>query len=139
MPLSPQEIENKRFLVALRGYDKEEVDAFLRAVAESHAEALHALEQARNGQVPAAADDPFDDLRDDVAEMARVAGEAIREVRTAADRRAEEARAVAEADAARVRAEAAEELEAAKGLRADMEERARDSRAESESEAAAIL
>ena len=33
MPFTPEEIESKEFLVVLRGYDKEEVGSFLRAVA----------------------------------------------------------------------------------------------------------
>jgi DivIVA domain-containing protein len=33
MPIPPEEIAGKRFLVTLRGYDRSEVDAFLRAVA----------------------------------------------------------------------------------------------------------
>lgn len=40
MPFAPHEIENKRFVVALRGYQTEEVDAFLRAVAADYRAAL---------------------------------------------------------------------------------------------------
>lgn len=40
MPFAPHEIENKRFVVALRGYQTEEVDAFLRAVAADYRDAL---------------------------------------------------------------------------------------------------
>ena len=36
MPFTPEEIESKEFLVVLRGYDKEEVGSFLRAVASGH-------------------------------------------------------------------------------------------------------
>ena len=36
MPFAPHEIENKKFVVALRGYAKEEVDMFLRAVAADY-------------------------------------------------------------------------------------------------------
>ena len=42
MPFAPHEIENKRFVVALRGYSTTEVDAFLRAVAADYAAALDA-------------------------------------------------------------------------------------------------
>jgi DivIVA domain-containing protein len=42
MPFAPHEIENKRFVVALRGYATAEVDAFLRAVAADYAAALQA-------------------------------------------------------------------------------------------------
>lgn len=40
MPFAPHEIENKRFVVALRGYQTDEVDAFLRAVAADYRDAL---------------------------------------------------------------------------------------------------
>ena len=40
MPFAPHEIENKRFVIALRGYSTAEVDAFLRAVAADYAAAL---------------------------------------------------------------------------------------------------
>ncbi len=40
MPFAPHEIENKRFVTALRGYSTTEVDAFLRAVAADYAAAL---------------------------------------------------------------------------------------------------
>jgi DivIVA domain-containing protein len=36
MPFAPHEIENKKFVIALRGYAKEEVDMFLRAVAADY-------------------------------------------------------------------------------------------------------
>jgi DivIVA domain-containing protein len=42
MPFQPHEIENKRFVIALRGYSTAEVDAFLRAVAADYAAALEA-------------------------------------------------------------------------------------------------
>ena len=40
MPFSPQEIENREFVVAFRGYDRAEVRAFLRAVAADYRAAL---------------------------------------------------------------------------------------------------
>ena len=36
MPFAPHEIEHKKFVVALRGYEKDEVEAFLRAVAADY-------------------------------------------------------------------------------------------------------
>ena len=45
MPLHPDEIEHKRFLVAFRGYDRDEVAAFLRAVAADYRALLQALER----------------------------------------------------------------------------------------------
>lgn len=49
MPFSPHEIENKEFLVAFRGYDRDEVRAFLRAAAADYRAALghdHLAERA---------------------------------------------------------------------------------------------
>ncbi len=40
MPLFPEDIENKSFLITLRGYDKDEVRAFLRQVAEEFKAAM---------------------------------------------------------------------------------------------------
>jgi DivIVA domain-containing protein len=42
MPFAPHEIEKKRFVVALRGYQTDEVEAFLRAVAADYRAALEA-------------------------------------------------------------------------------------------------
>jgi len=47
MPFRPDEIAVKEFLVRARGYDREEVAAFLRAVAADYREALAALETAQ--------------------------------------------------------------------------------------------
>ena len=93
MPFAPHEIENKRFVVALRGYQTDEVDAFLRAVAADY---RAALEAARNGSQPA----------DLVAELERVHSSAreaaeddAREIRAAAEREAAQLRATVESEA----------------------------------------
>ena len=44
MPFQPDDIAVKQFLVRARGYDREEVAAFLRAVAADYGQALAALE-----------------------------------------------------------------------------------------------
>ncbi|MGH9279051.1 MAG: DivIVA domain-containing protein, partial [Acidimicrobiales bacterium] len=41
MPLSPDDIEHKRFAVGLRGYDKSEVDDFLDDVAAEVRQLTH--------------------------------------------------------------------------------------------------
>ncbi len=64
MPLSPQEIERKHFLMALRGYDKEQVDAFLKELATDQQQLLGALDAARkdrNGRGPGSPN-PFEGL-----------------------------------------------------------------------------
>jgi DivIVA domain-containing protein len=47
MPFRPDDIAVKEFLVRARGYDREEVAAFLRAVAADYRQALASLEEAR--------------------------------------------------------------------------------------------
>ena len=44
MPFQPDDIAVKQFLVRARGFDREEVAAFLRAVAADYGQALAALE-----------------------------------------------------------------------------------------------
>ena len=46
MPFQPEDIAVKQFLVRARGYDRDEVGAFLRAVAADYRQALDALETA---------------------------------------------------------------------------------------------
>jgi DivIVA domain-containing protein len=50
MPFAPHEIENKRFVVALRGYQTDEVDAFLRAVAADYRAALEIAQSNTRSQ-----------------------------------------------------------------------------------------
>jgi DivIVA domain-containing protein len=87
VPFAPHEIENKRFVVALRGYQTDEVDAFLRAVAADY---RAALEAALDGSQPA----------DLIAEIERVHASA----REAAEDEARQVRAAAEREAAQLRA-----------------------------------
>ena len=84
MPFAPHEIESKRFVVAFRGYQRDEVDSFLRAVAADY---RAALEQDGGGDVVHAA-----------RELKRVVQEAERE--------AAEIRAAARAEAAEIVAQA---------------------------------
>ena len=64
MPFQPEDIAVKQFLVRARGYDRDEVAAFLRAVAADYRQALDALETAPDdvtesvAAVDAAADAP---------------------------------------------------------------------------------
>ena len=46
MPFSPDEIETKQFISTLRGFDKDEVSMFLRAVAADYRRAIERAEQA---------------------------------------------------------------------------------------------
>ena len=45
MPFAPHEIENRKFVVALRGYHTDEVDAFLRAVAADYRALLETMDK----------------------------------------------------------------------------------------------
>lgn len=94
MPFAPHEIENKRFVVALRGYQTDEVDAFLRAVAADYRAALENGNQQASNEI--------------VAGLERVLGSG----RENAEHEAEEIRAAAERDAAEIRAAVESEAEA---------------------------
>ncbi len=140
MPLSPEEISNRDFLVALRGYDKAEVEAFLRDVASQYAdlmaEVVRAREEASTGSVPAA--DPFLDLGDHVASLMRTASEAAAQLRTEAEQEATSIRTGAQEEAAHAAAEARLELDAASELRAQAEREAAQLRAAAREEVARI-
>lgn len=45
MPFSPEEISSKHFVVTLRGYDRAEVDAYLRAVASDQTRLLRRISE----------------------------------------------------------------------------------------------
>ncbi len=99
MPFAPHEIENKRFVVALRGYSTSEVDAFLRAVAADYAAALASAESSQ-----AASEEP----------AALVAGieRVMNQARDSAESEAAEIRRAAEQDAAAIREAARQEADA---------------------------
>jgi DivIVA domain-containing protein len=99
MPFAPHEIEHKKFVVALRGYQTDEVDAFLRAVAADY----RALLEEGSAPEPARSE-PTSVL----AEIERVMGTA----REQAEHEAAEIRRAAEADADAIRAAANAEAEA---------------------------
>jgi cell division initiation protein len=88
--VSPEAIEKTDFPTSLRGYDKEEVDAYLRMVAAEHRKLLEASRTARTGS-----DKPYHRLGEDV-------GELLQHAKDSSDRLKERA----EEDAARVREEA---------------------------------
>jgi DivIVA domain-containing protein len=54
VPFQPHEIESKRFVVGLRGYQTGEVEAFLRAVAADYAVALEAAQRPSETEEQAA-------------------------------------------------------------------------------------
>jgi DivIVA domain-containing protein len=93
MPFAPHEIENKKFVVALRGYQTDEVDAFLRAVATDYRALLNVHEASRGKP------------EQWVDQIERV----MRSVREDGEREAAELIAQAEAEAAEIRAAAERE------------------------------
>ena len=107
MPFAPHEIENRKFVVALRGYHTDEVDAFLRAVAADYRALLETMDKraATSEELLAEIQHVVQSTRDgsehEAAEIRRAAAEQAAEVRAAGDR-----------EAAAVRAAAHEEIEA---------------------------
>jgi DivIVA domain-containing protein len=88
MPFAPHEIENKKFVIALRGYQKDEVEAFLRAVAADYRMLLEQKDSASPDRWVA-----------DVEHVMRF----LRWAREEAEREAAELRAAATAEAAALR------------------------------------
>src|SRR5919201_2759255 len=97
MPFAPHEIENKKFVVALRGYATHEVESFLRAVAADYA----ALQERANAANPAAYE---------IEGLMRAAGEEAARITHAAEEAAAELRREAEQDAELVLRAAADEV-----------------------------
>ena len=98
MPFSPEEVEEKDFLVTLRGYDKDEVRAFLQAVAADYKATLDASKHA--GQVSG---DAFASLGQEVGHVLQTAKESAEAVRRKAEEEAAALRARAEQEANGVR------------------------------------
>jgi DivIVA domain-containing protein len=108
VPFAPHEIENKKFVIALRGYQTGEVDGFLRAVAADYRAALdaaaaRAAEPVQQHPAPEAGE-----ARELVAEIERVMDGA----RARAGQEAAEIIAAAEREAAAIREAVALESEA---------------------------
>lgn len=156
--MRPQDIQQRDFLVGLRGYDRDDVRSFLTEVAFEHAAVLAELEDATGAiaeavaaagaakaaavasrPVPEPVPDDFDGLGANVASILRAARESAAEVGAAAEARAAElddeaAARLAAAGAALddARAEAGRIIESAVL-------RARDIEATAEAEAARVI
>jgi DivIVA domain-containing protein len=91
MPFAPHEIENKKFVVAMRGYQTEEVDGFLRAVAADYRALMESVGSASREEW--------------MADIERI----MSTTREEAEREAAELRAAAVAEAAAVREAAVRE------------------------------
>ncbi len=120
MPITPDQIENQVFSLVRRGYDPAEVDAFLREVATTLAQAQGGLATPAAPVEPApvaapepATGDDYSRLGDEVAAILRQAHESVATMRHRAEADAALIREVANREATGIRAEAeAERLEA---------------------------
>ena len=136
MPLSPEEIKNRDFLVALRGYDKDEVASFLHEVASQYADLMAEAALAReNGPAGPPPADPFNDLGDHVASVMRAATEAANQRQVDSEQEAASIRRAAREEAEHAAAEARLELDTASDLRADAEREASQLRSAAREEA----
>jgi DivIVA domain-containing protein len=138
--LTPEDIERREFLVALRGYDKDEVHRFLAEVAAEYREAVAHPPSVENETAA------FGRLAEDVADIVRTTAEHSHALRRRVEDESAAMRAAAEQDAATTRANAerdAAELVASieqevAGLRAAANEEASAVRAAAHEEAAGI-
>jgi cell division initiation protein len=128
VPFSPEEIESKEFLITLRGYDKDEVQAFLRAVAADY----RSLADTSRAPVPVSTSNPFESLGEEVGTVLKVARESANALRQKAEDEAGAARRRAEEESAALRNAASA---AAKRLTEEAERHAIEVRAAAEREA----
>lgn len=113
MPLTPDEVANKRFQVVYgRGYARPEVDQYLSVVADDYSAAIQKIAVAASGGIA---------TEDDIAsEM----GELLRAARETATRIKDKARAEADRITAEAESDARQQLEQAEKRRADLLSRA---------------
>ena len=106
--MDPQEIEAKEFFVALRGYDRDEVDAFLREIAEEHRQLLAELDARAEVEPP---EDPLEHLGSNITNILRTANESAATIVADAERDAEEISLSAQIEADDIRMQAQREAE----------------------------
>ncbi len=104
-PLTPDEIQAKSFTSAMRGYDKEEVDEFLRELSVVYAEAL------RTSRLVASPADPVESLGSEVTEVLRTARDAAQALTERSKAEADQIRKRAADKALEIRRQAQEESE----------------------------
>lgn len=126
MPFTPEEIENKEFLITLRGYDKDEVQAFLRAVAEDFRSVSTTFKEMPAGG------NAFDALGAEVSSVLRVAKESATALKKKAEDDAAQARKRAEEEANTLREAASQ---AARRLTSEAQKHATEVRAAAQREA----
>ena len=94
MPFAPHEIENKRFVVALRGYQTDEVEAFLRAVTADYRALLEEATGSREtgqmvGDIERVMRSAREDAEREAAEIVAAARREASEIRESTDREIE--------------------------------------------------
>jgi DivIVA domain-containing protein len=121
--LSPEELEGATFSVALRGYDRDEVDAFLKSLGDQLRESnrmrserlYETLGEEMGGLLQHArdsADEMIAEAKADATRMREEARQEAEQVRAQARADAEEARRLADTDAADTRSKADADAEA---------------------------
>ncbi|MCA1839659.1 MAG: DivIVA domain-containing protein [Actinobacteria bacterium] len=126
MPFTPEEIENKEFLITLRGYDKDEVQAFLRAVAEDFRGVSSTFRESPTGA------NAFEALGQEVSSVLQVAKESATNLKKKAEDEATKARKRAEEEANTLRDAASQ---AARRLTSEAQKHATEVRAAAQREA----
>lgn len=102
MPFAPREIEDKEFLISLRGYNRDEVRAFLRAAAADYRAALERVDRSKgHGELEARAE-----RHGDVVLTSDQAAEHLALVRKRADAEGAEIRMKAQRNGRRILEEA---------------------------------
>jgi DivIVA domain-containing protein len=127
VPFSPEEIESKEFLITLRGYDKDEVNAFLRAVAADYRSAL-----SRQGTDVAVPSSSYEALGAEISTVLSTAKQSAETIRRRAEDDATELRRRAEEESRSLREAASR---AAKRLTEEAERHSIEVRASAEREA----
>jgi DivIVA domain-containing protein len=127
VPFTPEEIDSKEFLITLRGYDKDEVKAFLKAVAADYRAALSSADSGQDAPTSA-----YEALGKDIGQVLQVAKQSADQLKRKAEEDATSMRRRAEEEAANLRDAASS---AARRLTEEAERHAVQVRAEAEREA----
>ena len=128
MAFSPEEIENKEFLTTLRGYDRDEVRAFLKAVASDVR-----VSQVEAASSPHAPGDAYESLGQELGQMLKVPKESSDQLKRKAEAEATGMRRRAEEESKSLREAASN---AARRLTEEAEQHAIQVRAAADREAA---
>jgi cell division initiation protein len=104
--VSAKDIERADFSVALRGYDRDEVDAFLRSVADEHRRLAEELVEAQRS-----VEHPYQSLGADMGELLQHAKDSADQIRRKAEDDAKQTRQEAKKNAEATREKAEREAE----------------------------